>query len=146
MEVRTQQMLTSLLLEIRCTLLILLSTFNSLGSLADSMTDVKRENVRKICRGFLAKKLMFLNDEDVKWVLDYLSSGKAIIPYQMITNFDSLQIKPEEGFFKHGDFYSSLKEKDISLEEYENVKKFFTVFRLKTLGNLNRIYNFVRNF
>ena len=146
MEVRTQQMLTSLLLEIRCALLILLSTFNSLGSLADSMTDVKRENVRKICRGFLAKKLMFLNDEDVKWVLDYLSSGKAIIPYQMITNFDSLQIKPEEGFFKQGDFYSSLKEKDISLEEYDNVKKFFTVFRLKTLGNLNRIYNFVRNF
>ena len=65
----------------------------SLGSLADNMTDIKRENVRKICRKFLAEKLMFLNDEDEKWVLDYLASGKGMIPYQMIT-FDSLNICP----------------------------------------------------
>ena len=45
-------------------------------------------------------------------------------------------------FFKHSDFYRSLKEKNISDEEYENVKRFFTVLRLKTLGDLNRIYNF----
>ena len=114
----------------------------SLGSLADSMTDMERENLRKVCRRFLAEKLMFLTDEDEKWVLDYLSSGKGMIPYQMITDFDSLQITPEDGSFKQDDFYSSLKEKNISLEEYENVKKFFTVFRLKTLRDLNRIYNF----
>ena len=114
----------------------------SLGSLADSMTDMERENLRKVCRRFLAEKLMFLTDEDEKWVLDYLSSGKGMIPYQMITDFDSLQITPEDGSFKQDDFYSSLKEKNISLEEYENVKEFFTVFRLKTLRDLNRIYNF----
>ena len=45
-------------------------------------------------------------------------------------------------FFKKKDFYSSLKEKDISDEEYENVKKFFKLLRLKTLGEMNRIYNF----
>ena len=65
-----------------------------------------------------------------------------MIPYQMITNFDSLKIKPIDGFFKHSDFYSSLKEKDVSEEEYENVKKFFTVLRLKPFGDLNRVYNF----
>ena len=58
------------------------------------MTDIKRENVRKICRKFLAEKLMFLNDEDEKWVLDYLASGKGMIPYQMIATFDSLNICP----------------------------------------------------
>ena len=105
------------------------------------MTDIKRENVRKICRKFLAEKLMFLNDEDEKWVLDYLASGKGMIPYQMIT-FDSLNICPWTDFFKHADFYSSLKENNISEEEYENVKKFFKILRLKTLGDLNRIYNF----
>ena len=41
----------------------------SLGSLAESMTDTERENVTKICRKFLAEKLMFLNDEEEKWVL-----------------------------------------------------------------------------
>ena len=114
----------------------------SLGRLAYSMTDVERENVRKVCRRFLAEKLMFSTDEDEKWVLDYLSSGKGMIPYLMNTYFDSLQIVPEDGFFQYEDFYSSLKEKNISFEEYENVKKFFTVLRLKTLGDLNRIYNF----
>ena len=113
----------------------------SLGSLADSMTDTERDNVRKICRKFLVEKLMFLNEEDEKWVLDYLTSGKGMIPYQMINNFDSLNIRPETDFFKHADFYSSLKEKNISEEEYENVKKIFMVLRLKTLGDLNRIYN-----
>ena len=60
----------------------------------------------------------------------------------MIIDFDSLKIAPENGFFEREDFYSSLKEKEISFEEYENIKNFFTVLRLKTLRDLNRIYNF----
>ena len=106
------------------------------------MTDTERENVRKICRKFLAEKLMFLNDDDEKWVLVYLASGKGMILYQMITNFDALNIQPKKDFFEDDSFYSTLKEKNISVEEYENVKKFFTILRLKTLGDLNRIYNF----
>ena len=114
----------------------------SLASLAASMTDIEKENVREGCRKFFAEKLMFLNNEQEKWVLDYLDSGKGMIPYQMITDFSSLEIKPKDDFFKKKDFYSSLKEKDISTEEYENVKKFFKLLRLKILGDMNRIYNF----
>ena len=107
------------------------------------MTDTERDNVRNICRKFLADKLMFLNEENEKWILDYLASGKGmIIPYQLITDFELLDIFPEREFFSHRDFYSCLKEKNISEEEYENVKKFFCLVRLKTLGDLNRIYNF----
>ena len=114
----------------------------SLGSLAESMTDTERENVRKICRKFLAAKLMFFNDDDEKWVLDYLESGKGMTPYQMITNFDALNIQPKKDFFEYDSFYSTLKEKNISVEEDENVKKFLTILTLKMLGDLNRIYNF----
>ena len=89
----------------------------SLASLAASMTDLERANIRKNYRRFLAEKLMFLTDDQEAWVLDYLSSGKGMIPYQMITDFDSLKKVPRK------DFYSELKEKDISDEEYENVKK-----------------------
>ena len=47
-------------------------------------------------------------------VLDYLTSGKGIIPYQTITNLDSLKLTPKNGdFFEKIDFYSSLKEKNI---------------------------------
>lgn len=71
----------------------------SLGGLADSITDIERQNVRKICRRFLADKSMFLNDRDEEWVLYYLSSGKGMMPYQMITKFDFLKIKPKNGVF-----------------------------------------------
>ena len=43
---------------------------------------------------------MFLTDEDEAWVLDYLSSGKGMVPYQMITDFDSLKKVPKEDFFQ----------------------------------------------
>ena len=49
---------------------------------------------------------------------------------------------PRQRFFLYEDFYSGLKEKNISEEEYENVKKYFKIVRLKTLGDLNRIYSF----
>ena len=42
---------------------------------------------------------MYLTDEDEQWVLDYLSSGKGMIPYQMITDLNSLKITPKEDFF-----------------------------------------------
>ena len=70
----------------------------SLASLAASMTNEERENVKKNCRAFLAEKLMYIKDDDVDWILEYLSSGKGTIPHQMITDFDSLDIKPEKDF------------------------------------------------
>ena len=89
----------------------------------------------------MREKLIFLTENDEKWVLHYLVSGKGTIPYQMITDFDSLKRSSEE-FFSYEDFYSDLKEKNISKEEYENVKKFCKILKLKTLGDLNRIYDF----
>ena len=106
------------------------------------MTDTERANARKNCRRFLAEKLMFLTDDEEAWVLDYLSSGKGMIPYQMITDFDSLKKVPKEDFFQKKDFYSELKETDSSDEENENIKKNFILLRLKTLRDMNRIYNF----
>ena len=114
----------------------------SLASLAKSMTDDEQENVKRTCRNFIANKLMLLTEENKKWVLDYICSGKGTIPYQIVKTLDSLEIKPENGdFFAHKDFYYTISEKNISAD-YENVKKFFKLLRLKILGDLNKIYNF----
>ena len=85
---------------------------------------------------------MYIKHDDEKWVLEYLASEKETIPYQMITDFDSLDIKPENDFFEHKKLYSCLKEDNISEEEYKNVNDFFNILKLETLGDLNRIYNF----
>ena len=42
---------------------------------------------------------MFLNEENEKWILDYLGSGKGMIPYQLITDFESLNIRPGKEIF-----------------------------------------------
>ena len=114
----------------------------SLASLAATMTNEERENVKKNCRAFLAEKLMYIKDYDVDWILEYLSSGKGTIPYQMISDFYPLYIKPEKDFSDDEKFYSCLKKDNISVEEYENVKIVFNILKLQTLGDLNRIYNF----
>ena len=76
----------------------------SLGTLAGIMTDEERLTVKK-CKMFilrdevLSKKFNACTDEDQEWVFKYLSTGKSIIPCDMITRFDSLDISPEEGSF-----------------------------------------------
>ena len=35
-----------------------------------------------------------------------------------------------------------MKDSNISAEDYENVKKFYTLSKFPNLGDLNRLYNF----
>ena len=67
---------------------------------------------------------MFCNDEQEKWVLDYMCSGKSIIPYQMITDFYSLKLAPKDNFFDRKDFYSTLKEKKKVKTSMKTLKNF----------------------
>ena len=89
----------------------------SLSVLASTMTDEERSNIKKECKKFIESdsKLNFkfqkCSDVDQEQVLNYLSSGKGVIPYEMITRYNSLDIGPEYGvFFLPHHFYSSLKE------------------------------------
>ena len=106
------------------------------------MTDQERENVRNACRSIIIEKLFYISEEDEKFVLDYLCSGKGAIPYQMIKKLNYLELQPENGdFFEQKDFYSNLNEKNITDEEYTEVKNFFKIMKMKTLSDLNQIYN-----
>ena len=104
----------------------------SLGVLASTMSNEERAAVKRECKKFipkdeaLSKKFNLCSEEGQEWVLKYLSTRKGVIPYEMITRFDSLDIIPEEGsFFLPYQFYSSLKETIITKEDYHLVKKFY---------------------
>ena len=77
----------------------------SLSALTSSMSDEERKGVRNECEKFIRKdrklneKFLACNKIDREWVLDYLPSGKGVIPYEMIQRCDSLDISPEEGSF-----------------------------------------------
>lgn len=59
--------------------------------------------------------------------------------YELVSDFDSLFIVPDEEFFKAPQFDSSMKGLVLSQKEYENVKKFYTTLKLSNLGELNQI-------
>ena len=120
-----------------------------LGKLASGLTDSEKLAILTECKKFIQKdenlsqKFNSCTKEDQEWVLDYLSTGKGKIPYEMITRYDSLDILPDDGsFFLSHNFYSSLKDDLITTDEYENVKKIHQTMKLKNLGELNKIYNF----
>ena len=84
----------------------------------------------------LSKKFLFCTKEEKKWVLEYLSSGKGTIPYELISDFDSLSIAPDDEFCKPHQFYSSMKDSVLSKDEYENVKKFIRTLNFLTFEML----------
>ena len=63
----------------------------SLSVLASTMNDQKRLSVRKECEKVIIKdpklrlKFQACLTVDQEWVLNYLSSGKGVIPYEIIT-------------------------------------------------------------
>ena len=115
----------------------------SLANLAGSMNDVEKQDIRDTFVRVLQDRLPFCPPDDREWILDYLAKGKGTIPYQKITLLDSLlsRLPLEQEFFDKDDFYSTLREKAVDEQEYEDVKKFFKLLYLKTLGDLNKYYN-----
>ena len=120
----------------------------SLAALASSLTDDKKAAIYSKCEKYLlsdsalSKTFIYCTKEWKKWVLSYLSSGKGTIPYELVGDFDSLSIAPEDGdFFKSHEFYSSMKD-CFEWKKYENLKKFYKTLKLNNLGELNQIYNF----
>ena len=103
----------------------------SLSTLVATMMETEKQNIKAQCWKFINKnqklnqKFLSCTQKDQEWVLNYLSSGKGIIPYEMITRFDWLDIKPVKRFFAVEQLYSQLKGGLISEEEYQAVKKLY---------------------
>ena len=120
----------------------------SLANLAGSMYDVEKQNIRDTFARVLQDRLSFCPPDNREWILDYLAKGKGTIPYQKITQLNSLLSRPPPGqeFFNKDDFHSTLREKAVDEQDYEGVKNFFKLLGLKTLGDLNKYYNIQDTF
>ena len=71
----------------------------------------------------LQDRLPFCPPDNREWILDYLAKGKGTIPYQKITQLDSLLSRPppRQKIFNKDDFYSTLREKVVDEQDYEDV-------------------------
>ena len=118
-------------------------------TLANSIEPKERENIKKLLIVFLETdsrynfKYNFLTHGNKMWVINHFSSGKGVLPYEMIKKWEDLNEKPTvEHFFPKTHFCSSLKNSIISDDEYEDIKKLFNLFKMCTLSDLNALYNF----
>ena len=64
-----------------------------------------------------------MSDENKEWILEYLSTGKGVIPYEKIKSHEDLNCVPEGEFFSKSEFYSLFKNEIISDQEYEKCEK-----------------------
>ena len=121
----------------------------SLAQLSETLTDDEKENIKKLTLRFLTTHDYFSGVwrdwiyEQKNKVIEIIVSGKGVIPYEKIETIESLSfVKPEDGiFFSKDEFFSSIKNKEIDEESYENAKKLFIILKMRNLSDLNDLYN-----
>ena len=75
-------------------------------------------------------------------VLDIVTSGKGIMPYELIVGMKSLLLTPDdEQFWNKTEFFSELKLQAVDEESYENSKFLYKTLKMRNLGDLNDLYN-----
>ena len=91
---------------------------------------------------YYSKFFLQLDEEEIMYVLDYLSSGKDCFPYEQITGFNSLSATPEgQDFWPIESFYSMLRDENISQKEWEGCKRLCKILRVRNLSDFNDICN-----
>ena len=120
----------------------------SLGQLSETLSDEEIQNIAELTVQFITNHDYFstvwknLSVDQKNKIIKIIISGKGVIPYEKIETIDSLSQKPEDGiFFSKDEFFSSLKNKMVDDESYENAKQLFIILKMRDLSDLNDLYN-----
>ena len=121
----------------------------SLSQLSETANEKEKEKIQKLTIQFLTTHDYFsivwknLTYEQRKTIVEIISSGKGVIPYEKIETIHSLSaVKPENGiFFTKDEFFSTLKDQEVDNESYENAKKLFVLLQMRNLSDLKDLYN-----
>ena len=119
----------------------------SLAELTSSMDEIEISRAKKTMQEYLEKHQhfsetwVFLPPYVQEKILQITCEGKGIIPYEMVKDMYSFDIKPDSDFWDITCFYSELKQKHASEEEYNESKYLFQILKMRNLGDLNDLYN-----
>ena len=119
----------------------------TLANLASTADDNEKNNIRKNTQQFFEKHNYFnqawktLKPKDKEKILNLVAERKGVMPYEKVVNANSLLCKPEQDFYSHTEFCSSLKQSNVSVSEYENAKYLFKTLKMRNLGDMNDLYN-----
>ena len=119
----------------------------SLAELTASMDEIEITRAKKTMRQYIEKHQyfseiwLFLPPLVQEKILQITCEGKGIIPYEMVKDMYSFYIAPENDFWDKTSFYSELKQKHATEEEYNDSKYLFQILKMRNLGDLNDLYN-----
>ena len=119
----------------------------SLANISNTATFNEKVNIENTVIKFIEKHSYFsknwfmLNQETKNKIVSIISKGKGAIPYEKIIDMNSLNIRPENDFFGYSEFFSSLNDKNIELDIYQNMKFLYKSLKMRNLGDMNDLYN-----
>ena len=83
----------------------------------------------------------YLNSKKKEKMLEIVSEGKGVIPYELIIGMESFFLTPENKFREKTEFFSDLKQSAVNDYDYENSKYLYQTLKMRNLGNMNDLYN-----
>ena len=83
----------------------------------------------------------YLNSNKQNRILEIISEGKGIIPYEIIVNMESFFIKPNNEFWAKSEFFSELKESVVNDQDYEDLKFLYQTLKMRNVGDINDLYD-----
>ena len=118
-----------------------------LGELSSTLTAKEKKAVKKLAKKFLNKHFYFLTVwpyfslKKKEKILEIISEGKGIIPYETIVDVELFFIKSENDFWEKNKFFSELKQSAVNDEDYKNCKYLYQTLKMRNLEDLNYLYN-----
>ena len=119
-----------------------------LAELASTLTEDEKSFVKDLTVQFFnqhyyfSEILKYLGDEQKNKILDIISEGKGVMPYEKIVDMNSIFLTPENNvFFEKTEFYSDLKQKAVSDSDYESSFYLYRTLKMRNLGDMNDLYN-----
>ena len=119
----------------------------TLANITSTADEIEKRQIKKTVQNFLLKHACFskiwpyIDETDKDTILDIISEGKGALPYEKIIDINSLQISPENVFFDHTEFFSNLNQVNVPLKIYDNMKYLYTTLKMRSLGDMNDLYN-----
>ena len=119
----------------------------SLAELTSSMDKIEIEKAKTSMTTFITNHYYFstvwpfIPPINQQKILQITCEGKGVIPYELVKNMNSFFLKPENDFWTMTEFYSELKQKHVTEQEYNESKFLYQTLKMRHLGDLNDLYN-----
>ena len=119
----------------------------SLSLLTKTATEEEKEAIKKLAVQYIANHGYFgtvwekLDISKKFKILDTIAIGKGIFSYEKIISSDTLDINPSGQFLDRTEFFSILRQQNVSNEDYKISFYLWRTLKMRNLSDMKDFYN-----